>query len=249
MGKKAAFFLTIVALYATNAPASAVACDVVAVRMANPFGEQGVNGVYVRVPNTLDDAGIPDNWKYPVHQGNIYLGTSVSGGVATLVAAPDDREFLTSDPMAWLPANPGDVAGAATVFERPNGDYVINELIGYKNEKSYAERGYSSSAVGEVAYLILAIQDGAQSWEWIDLHRSGIQPDFTPTVYYGWASYTINAQGNLSFLNSAIGLDGQSMAVGLIPEPTAAALMLLGLAPLDLRRRLVASMCAIQECG
>ena len=233
---KRRFMLTFSALFATNAFASAVAWDVVSVQWVNPYEKQGVYGVYVRVPNSLYNSGIPDNWNYPVHEGNIFLGTSVSGGVATLVAAPDDLDYLTSDPMAWLPANPGDEASAETTLGRPHGEYVINELIGYSDDKSYTERGSSSSAIGEVAYLILAIQDGAQSWEWIDLYRSGVQPDFTPTVYYGWASYTIDSQGNLIFINSAIGLNGQSMTVGLIPEPSAMALLLFGLLPLALRR-------------
>lgn len=77
---------------------------------------------------------------------------------------------------------------------------------------------------------------------------TNITPYDEPSFLYGWLGLTVTAD-SLSVNDAVINLYGGPMTVGLIPEPTAAALMLLGLAPLALRRRLAASMCAIQECG
>lgn len=60
--------------------------------------------------------------------------------------------------------------------------------------------------------------------------------DGADTWLYGWLEVSVNGN-ELSVVNSAIGLNGQSMTVGVIPEPSAAMLLILGLAPMALRRR------------
>ena len=63
---------------------------------------------------------------------------------------------------------------------------------------------------------------------------------FSQIWLYGWLEVAVDGT-ELSVVNSAIGLNGQSMTVGLIPEPTTTMLLLLGLASLALRRRLTPS--------
>lgn len=53
---------------------------------------------------------------------------------------------------------------------------------------------------------------------------------------YGWLEVAVNGT-ELSIVNSAIGLNGQSMVVGVIPEPSCTFLMLTGIAVLALRRQ------------
>lgn len=80
------------------------------------------------------------------------------------------------------------------------------------------------------------VQNPTQVSEYYSAIFEGIQPNFIPDTYYGWVSYTVDAQGNLTFIESAIGLNGQSMIVGVIPEPSCAALLLFGTIALALRR-------------
>ena len=53
---------------------------------------------------------------------------------------------------------------------------------------------------------------------------------------YGWAEIGFDTSGNLAVLHSAWDLDGGSLVVGAIPEPSSVLLLSLGLALLSLRR-------------
>ena len=54
--------------------------------------------------------------------------------------------------------------------------------------------------------------------------------------YYGWIELYLSADNVLSLRNSAIDIDGDSIIVGAIPEPSSGLLVLLGAAGLALRR-------------
>lgn len=65
---------------------------------------------------------------------------------------------------------------------------------------------------------------------------TNITPDDEPSFLYGWLGLTVTAD-SLSVNNAVINLQGGPMIVGVIPEPSSTLLLLLGLAPLALRRR------------
>ena len=66
---------------------------------------------------------------------------------------------------------------------------------------------------------------------------TNITPNDEPSFLYGWLGLTVTAD-SLSVNDAVINLQGGPMVVGVIPEPSTALLLLLGLVPLALRRRL-----------
>ena len=60
--------------------------------------------------------------------------------------------------------------------------------------------------------------------------------DDVENYYYGWLELGVAEDGKLVLHHSALGLDGQEMTVGAIPEPSATVLLLVGFAALLLRR-------------
>ena len=216
-----------------EASASTVAWDVVYVDYAY---DAATYAVRVSIPD--DRNGLTqDSWDLPRHFGNLFIGVRISNGTASLTSNPLDFFPLTTTPEAWLFANPGDIVDASTTSNQGNGHYFYNDLLGNTDPIPDSRGTPAELAIGEVGYFKLAVMDEEQFSRYVGIIYDGGQPDFTPTVYYGWASFTVDSQGNLTFLESAIGLDGQSMVVGAIPEPSAVALLLLGLATLALRRR------------
>ena len=91
--------------------------------------------------------------------------------------------------------------------------------------------GWSNNPIiGELdsdLYLMFAMGDN-------DGHNNYIS---NPYCLYGWVHLNVDEQGRMNILSSVIGMEGQSMIVGAIPEPSAGVLLLLGLAALVLRRR------------
>ena len=91
--------------------------------------------------------------------------------------------------------------------------------------------GWSNNPIiGELdsdLYLMFAMGDN-------DGHNNYIS---NPYCLYGWVHLNVDEQGRMNILSSVIGMEGQSMIVGAIPEPSAGVLLLLGLAALALRRR------------
>ena len=176
--------------------------------------------------------GLPENTAY---SGSFLIGIETDGVTAILTANPNGVRVLSGCAGAWLDADMGDEVSASTIFNQ--GQYFENDLWGNVNpSEGYGETSVAVS-VGEVNYFKIAIQDQAMAYEYFNIFYNGGTPDFIPNTYYGWVEYVVDNQGNLSILNSAIGLDGQSMVVGLIPEPSATALLLLGLAILAAKRR------------
>lgn len=57
------------------------------------------------------------------------------------------------------------------------------------------------------------------------------------SVRYGWMELGLDDEGKLKVYSSAWDLDGDSIAVGAIPEPSSGLVLLLGVAALALRRR------------
>lgn len=57
--------------------------------------------------------------------------------------------------------------------------------------------------------------------------------------YYGWMELYLSSDNVLSIRNSAVDINGSSIIVGAIPEPSSALLLLLGCAGLALKRRKV----------
>lgn len=163
---------------------------------------------------------------------NFSIGFEINGILATLTSNPGGMHFLSDSPGAWIAAETGDNVSSATMFNQP---------------KYFLEDGFAGSTyVPETTVIVMtdiqnyfkfAIQDPDQLHEYWEIFQSGGTPNFIPDTYYGWVEYIVDDQSNLLILKSAIGLDGQPMVVGAIPEPSTTALMLVGLVAVGVCRR------------
>jgi hypothetical protein len=122
----------------------------------------------------------------------------------------------------WIVANAGDEVSETTT--RHKGNYLNHAKID-------GETGYTIYNLVGVApkdyYLAFAVEN-------LYDYNDNV-PD--PRYAYGWAHISVNEDKSLSLLGSAMSLDGSSLIVGAIPEPSAGVLLLLGLSALALRRR------------
>lgn len=138
------------------------------------------------------------------------------------ISSYDYDQTATGVTANWLQANQGDIAEALTTRNRK---YYFNHChldheTGWENRDIYSE-------LDSDIYLIFAVGSTED-------YNNNI-PD--PNCLYGWAHLEVNKNGELGLLESAIGLDGQSMIVGAIPEPSSGLLLILGLSLLSLRRK------------
>ena len=121
----------------------------------------------------------------------------------------------------WLVADAGDVASEATT--RHQGNYLNHAKI--DGETGYTTYNLDGTAPQDY-YLIFCVEN-------LDDYNSHA-PD--PRYAYGWAHLAVNDDASLTLLGSAMSLDGTSLVVGAIPEPSAGVLLILGLVGLALRR-------------
>jgi hypothetical protein len=137
------------------------------------------------------------------------------------IASYDDDPTATGVTDNWLQARIGDVADASTTRNRT---YYFNHCH-LDHESGWQNRDIFSDPESDI-YLMFAV---------------GSTEDYNnnvadPNCLYGWVNLHVDRNGELGLLRSAIGLDGQSMVVGAIPEPSGGLLLFLGVAALSLRR-------------
>ena len=138
------------------------------------------------------------------------------------ITSYDDDPTATGVTANWLQARAGDIADASTTR---NLKYYFNHChldheTGWENLDIY-------SGADSDFYLKFAVGS-------TDDYNDNI---LDPECLYGWAHLGIDGNGGMELRGSAIGLEGQSMVVGAIPEPSSAWLLILGIAGLALRRR------------
>lgn len=100
------------------------------------------------------------------------------------------------------------------------------------------------------------ISSKGEYFAWADYETETVRTDYTITldgtenvylafvadsssydgVRYGWMELGLDEDGGLKVYSSAWDIDGDAIAVGVVPEPTAGLLMLLGIAVLALKR-------------
>ena len=131
---------------------------------------------------------------------------------------------------AWLEAYVGDLVDESTIFGHH--DYWFYEMA--KSQPAYASGILKEVELGKPYYLMFAIEDMEDAWAY--RLEETTEP---PALYYGWAEYMVDENGQFKILQSAIDFDGGPMIIvgGAIPEPTSGVLLLLGIAGLALRRR------------
>ena len=139
-----------------------------------------------------------------------------------VITTHDLEDTLSGFIGNWLVANAGDEVSETTT--RHKGNYLNHAKID-------GETGYSIYNLEGVApkdyYLAFAVEN-------LDDYNNNV---VDPRYAYGWAHIAVNEDMSLSLLGSAMSLDGSSLIVGAIPEPSAWVLLVLGLSALALRRR------------
>ena len=138
------------------------------------------------------------------------------------ITSYDDDPTATGVTANWLQARAGDIADASTTR---NMKYYFNHChldheTGWQNRDIYSDAGSDF-------YLMFAVGS-------TDDYNNNI---LNPSCLYGWAHRGVEGNGDIELLGSAIGLEGQSMTVGAIPEPSSVVLLLVGCAVLVLRRK------------
>jgi len=128
---------------------------------------------------------------------------------------------------AWMSAYIGDLSGPETLLDK--GEYFFNELHGVSSSSQKTDIAITE---GDSQYLKFVLQDFDEAYAYLTGQASEIQ-----SLYFGWMEYKYD-DGAFRILNSVIGLEGQSLTVGAIPEPSSAVLLLLGCVGLLLRRHI-----------
>ena len=126
---------------------------------------------------------------------------------------------------AWMTALAGDMVDYPTMLNQA--EYFFNELHG--TSFPYVETSVDI-VEGCSRYFKFVLQDFDEAYAYLTGEATSI-----PSLYYGWMEYSYDQNG-FKILRSAIGLEGQVMFVGAIPEPTSGMLILFGLAALALKR-------------
>lgn len=152
------------------------------------------------------------DWFYII--GMPYLNITANGVGVTLV--------LTAMPDLNL-------ENANTFVRAALGDVVDRDYIASKG-KYFAWADYETETV-RTDYTIAL--DGTEN---VYLAFAADYSSYE-CVRYGWMELGLDEDGMLKVYSSAWDLDGDAIAVGVIPEPTAALLMMLGIVALALKRR------------
>lgn len=197
---------------------------VCAISEAEPVAWNAVSSYDVGI-NKLQAFCVNSNSDWLNITGYVVVDIAVEGNVASL---KDPGFYLPADsPGKWIPSQEGDVVSAATMRDQPSYFYGDNP------------EHYEAIVETDASYFFrFELENPAdEAWHYERLEINGRKNCPYYKYFYGWVEYSVDSSGSLTILNSAIGLNGQSMTVGLIPEPSAMALLVLGLAPLMLRRR------------
>lgn len=119
---------------------------------------------------------------------------------------------------AWAVASAGEIVNAGLLSD--------TSRLFFRNDGIQASRPFDVNYASDSFYLAF------ETLVWDNEEMSG-----TPQTVYGWVGVDVTA-GQLSIVDSAMGLHGQSMTVGggSVPEPASELLTMLGLAALVLRR-------------
>ena len=147
------------------------------------------------------------------HGGSLYMTFDYTYGESSISIHSRPVRNLQYSVIATL-AYAGDIASA---------DYFNNltQFLSYaeKDDFSKSHSDYDITILlDESAYIAYQVNDASYGY------------------LYGW--YQLGyPNGELTALNSAIDLDGDSIVVGAIPEPSSGLLLLLGVAGLALKRR------------
>ena len=158
------------------------------------------------------------------------VAQSCSGGFEI---TRNDDPYTLATAVNWLGASYGDIADESTT--RHKDSYFLHLFV----DETYAEmsvggRAYTPYNIfvepDSSFYMMFAVQGGSLE---------------NPRYAYGWIEVGVDAEGNLTLLDSAADLDGGPMIVGggaytgATPEPSAGLLLLVGVAALGLRRRVL----------
>ena len=155
----------------------------------------------------------------------------IAGYGSRIVAEANTSRQGTAAPIstyvsgAWLMALAGDVVDYSTMLNQS--EYFFNELHG--TSFPYVQTPVDV-AEGGSQYFKFVLQDFDEAYAYLTGEAQSI-----PSLYYGWMEYSYDQNG-FKILRSAIGLDGQVVLVGSIPEPTSGLLILVGIAALALKR-------------
>ncbi|MBP5542817.1 MAG: PEP-CTERM sorting domain-containing protein [Kiritimatiellae bacterium] len=182
---------------------------------------QGAEIIYTN-PETFETG-----YEGPEYYLQGYFSVSISGDTTTIKGV--GHALSGSD--VFVKMEMGEVISALTTFYSDEVFYRYGYLP--EEEQNYEEN------FREIADYSIDIPSYSGEHFFLGFGTASYTVDGQPCLY-GWLEIAVNGT-ELSIVNSAIGLNGQSMTVGLIPEPTTTMLLLLGLAPLALRRRLATS--------
>lgn len=152
----------------------------------------------------------------------VYANSSVQIQTTTshdgMLTISEKDTYLASF-TAWAVAFAGEIVNAAMLSD-------VSRLF-YRNDGIQANNPFDVNYESDTFYFAF------ETLVWQDEDMSGV-----PQTEYGWVNISV-AAGELSVVDSAMGLNGSPMIVGggAIPEPTSGVLLVLGFAALALTRK------------
>ena len=152
------------------------------------------------------------DWLFTIGQPYLNIKADVIGMTLMLTALPDSN-----------------LVNANTFATAAKGDVVSHDYMASKG-KYFAWAQYNNQNVHADYSIIL---DGSEN---VYLAFEADYPSYG-SVRYGWMELGLDEDQKLKVYSSAWDLDGDSIMVGAIPEPTSGLMLLFGVAALALRRR------------
>lgn len=164
----------------------------------------------------------PYVWEFPIYYVNGSFSVAADGG-STIIKGVG-HALSGSDVFVRMDA--GEIVSALTTFYNDEVFYRYGYRPGdddndHSNFRDYGDYVIEIPSDGSKTFFLGFGTDGATETEALWL--------------YGWLEIAVNGT-ELSIVNSAIGLDGQDMKVGAIPEPSSVVLFIIGFVPIALLR-------------